>query len=451
MSAKKAGGAAKPEAKKGTALSGLADMLGSANLASMLAVPDVNAPVFSIISIADIKILPQHRGSDAMEEPEQTLEELGADIKAQGVLQPVLICNNQDGPEPYRLMAGERRIRSSLLVNLGNVPSMVYGDLTEEQINRIQYAENVHRLNLRQIDEAKVLQRDIERLGSVEAAAAHHNKSISWVSKRISLLTLPPESARLIKEQVSADPEVINAVKQIETRDPAAAKAVVDKLKDERGQKGSNARTTVKEAKDKVKPPTTPRKSKATPADPASVATAKDLSHEAPGAIVSVPLAEAGQGSDNQGDNTSNDEEQRSMLDDMAALDADNPSSKDGDSEDAPEPNGVGKPFANSPVFVPAALDRIYSLVAESGSHPKTILENMDKVERDDCKNWLMKFWEAGTAVKPKTLVREVAKGFRTGKFADSGHGMFALLAFVCGSEEGGLFSLLDIVGSVKP
>lgn len=71
--------------------------------------------------------------------------------------------------------------------------------------------------------------------------------------------------------------------------------------------------------------------------------------------------------------------------------------------------------------------------------------------ERAECKNWLSSFYDAGTAVKPKMLGKEVAKGFRTRTFANEGHGLFALLAFLTGSEDGAVFNLLDIFGAVKP
>jgi ParB family chromosome partitioning protein len=451
MSAKPA--ASKTKAKP-SAAAGFADMLTVGGLANMLGGTDANAPVFTQVKIADIKILPQHRGSDAMEEDGQTLEELGADIADQGMLQPVLVCENDEGPEPFRLIAGERRTRASLLKGIDTVPAMAYGKLTDEQINRIQYAENVHRLNLRQIDEAKVLQRDVERLGSVLAAAAHHNKSSSWVTKRIGLLDLPQQTSRLLTEQISADAEVIGTVKQIEKRDPEKAAAVVEELKEQRGKKGNNARETVQKAKDEVKPPKKPRQEKKPPVNSENVATPKDRSHEAPSAVVDVPLDTEAGSSDNQ-DNNQEDENSTSMLDNLNDIFADakkedNPPSDD--EGDANDEKADDVDSSRAPALPPAeVLDRSYNLIADSGSHPKTVLEVMDAGERAQCKNWLSSFYEAGTAVKPKMLGREVAKGFRARTFANEGHGLFALVAFVTGAEDGAVFNLLDIFGSVKP
>jgi len=451
MTTNKVAGKTQP---KPSAAAGFADMLTAGGLANMLGGNDANAPVFSRIKISDIKILPQHRGSDAMEEDGQTLEELGADIADQGMLQPVLVCENDEGPEPFRMIAGERRTRASLLKGIDTVPAMAYGKLTEDQINRIQYAENVHRLNLRQIDEAKVLQRDVERLGSVLAAAAHHNKSSSWVTKRIGLLDLPQQTSRLLTEQISADAEVIGTLKQIEKRDPEKAAAVVEELKEQRGKKGNNARETVQKAKDEVKPPKKPRQEKKPPANPENVAKAKDRSHEAPSAVTSVPLGTEAGNSENQTDNQE-DDNRASMLDDLNNIFADAKKADNQNPEDESDTKDEDAHDADSnraPALPPAeALDRSYNLIAENGSHPKTVLEVMDEAERTQCKNWLSSFYEAGTSVKPKMLGREVAKGFRARSFANEGHGLFALVAFVTGAEDGAVFNLLDIFGSVKP
>lgn len=437
--------------KPKSALEGLSDMLADSGLANLLG-DDSSEAMFSRLEISQIKILPQHRGSDAMDDDEQTIEELSQDVQDQGVLQPIIVCKNVDGPEEHRLIAGERRIRASLMAGKTIIPAMVYGDLTEDQIDRIQYAENVHRLNLRMIEEAKVLERDLKQLGTAEAVAEKRKKSPAWVSKRLALLSLPPQTTRLLTEKVSADLEVISDLRQIEKRSPEAAAKVVDKLKEERGQKGSNARETVKAVKDTVKPPKKPRQEKKPASNPDNVATAKDRSHEAPGPVVDVPPGGAA-GTDDAPNNQEGNTDSVSMLDDLNNVFADakfedaQTGDTSGDNQTDDEPGS-----STAPALPPAAvLDRSYNLIAESGSHPKTVLDVMHADERAECKNWLSSFYEAGTAVKPKMLGREVAKGFRTRTFANEGHGLFALLAFLTGSEDGAVFNLLDIFGAVKP
>jgi len=70
--------------------------------------------------------------------------------------------------------------------------------------------------------------------------------------KMFSLLNLPEQAKRLANENVSADVEIITAVKTIEKHDPEKAKALVDDLKMTRGQE--NARDKVAAVKEEVKP-----------------------------------------------------------------------------------------------------------------------------------------------------------------------------------------------------
>ena len=124
--------------------------------------------------------------------------------------------------------------------------------MTDEEAEDAQLAENIHRKNLTQIEEAMKIQRDLDRLGSVEAVLEKHHKSRPWLSKMLSLLNLPEQAKRLVIENVSADIEVINTVKTIEKLDPVKAKALVDDLKMTRGKE--NARDKVAAVKEEVKP-----------------------------------------------------------------------------------------------------------------------------------------------------------------------------------------------------
>ncbi|MRK19114.1 ParB/RepB/Spo0J family partition protein [Pseudomonas sp. JG-B] len=194
---------------------------------------------YSSIAIAEITIKKQVR--EVFEDDENTLEDLAASIKAQGVLQPILIRPLPEGG--YELVAGERRIRASLLAGLDRVPAIIR-EMTDEEAHDAQIAENIQRKNLTQIETAKALQEDIDKLGSVEAVMAKRQKSRAWISKWLQLLELPEQAQRLLSENVSADLEVIAAVRQVEKVDPEKAKELVDELKDTRGKKGNNARDT---------------------------------------------------------------------------------------------------------------------------------------------------------------------------------------------------------------
>ena len=189
--------------KKASAFGNLGDMMGMEGMSSVLsAVGDASRPTFAVVKRADIKLYKQQRDEGELENEEQTLEELGADMRLKGILQPIILCENEDGLEPWRLVAGERRYHGSALAGIDDLPSMCYGRLTEQQIKDIQLAENIHRLNLSQMNEARVLKQrlDDEFEGAVDKLCEAISKSRSWVSKRLSLLDLPEQTQRLVKE-----------------------------------------------------------------------------------------------------------------------------------------------------------------------------------------------------------------------------------------------------------
>lgn len=201
---------------------------------------------YSLVMLDMIEVKKQIR--ESFEDEENTLHDLAESIKARGVLQPILL---RPTPTGYELVAGERRFRAAKMAGLDKIPAYIR-ELTDEEADDAQLAENIHRKNLTQVEEAKKIQRDLDRLGSVEAVLEKHQKSRAWLSKTLSLLSLPEQAKRLVTENVSADVEVINLVKTIEKASPAKAKELVDELKETRGK--ANARNLAAKAKDEVKP-----------------------------------------------------------------------------------------------------------------------------------------------------------------------------------------------------
>lgn len=427
--------------KKPSAYAGMAGMMNMDDLSSVFTAANVGAPAFSQISVSEIKVLPQQRDANEMETEEQSLAELSENIKALGVLQPIIVCQTSEGVEPFRLICGERRVLAGRMLSLETMPAMVYGPLEQAQIERIQHAENAFRLNFSQINEARVLQAKIAELGSVEAVAEDFGKSRSWISKRIALLELPTETARLIDEGITADIEVINTLKTIEKHSPEVARETVNELKEQAGKKGVNARDTAKKGKDKVKPPT---KDKVKPKPPINnldnVATPPDLSHKESGPVTSVPPA-----------TLANDPALQALQRDFAAgsydeeSDDDLPPDSDEEVSAQAQPSDSGKAPARPAVEV---LANVFVDIAELGADPATRLAAMDAGERDAVESWLNDFYDAG--VDCHNLALAVIQGFRTGNFSNEGPSAFALVAFLSGGEEGVKFNLLNILGTVK-
>lgn len=418
---------------KKNAFDGLGGLLNSGGLDALTAPASED---YSLLAIADIFVAPQVR--EELEDDENTLADLAESIKARGVIQPVVVRPVEGRDQPYELVAGERRLRASLLAEREQIPAIIR-TLSDDEAEELQVAENIHRKNLTQKELAKRLKRDLDRLGSVEAVMTKHQKSRAWVSKWLSLLDLPQQAARLVDENISADLEVISTVRQVEKVDPEAAKELVDDLKQGRGKKGENAREKAQAAKDKVKPPKKPRKEKLPPApaaDPEAVAKPADRSYQEPGPVVSIPV-------DREGDEQDGFERFAAALED----DQDSPFA-DAKTESETDAASAGEAAA-VPALPPAeALAVAYDGIYVEGRSPKAILDAMSEEERDNCEAWLTSFYEAGTSTKDAASA--VIAGFRSGQFAAERHGAFALAAFLYGLDYEGKFSLLNILGSVK-
>ncbi len=122
---------------------------------------------------------------------EGALYELAESIKAQGVMQPILVRPLPAGsPAPYEIIAGERRFRAAKLAGLGSVPVLVK-DVTDEAAAAMALIENMQREDLNPLEEAQGLQRLIKEFGLThEAAATAVGRSRSAASNLLRLLHL---------------------------------------------------------------------------------------------------------------------------------------------------------------------------------------------------------------------------------------------------------------------
>ena len=102
-----------------------------------------------------------------------SLAELAASIKAQGVMQPILVraIDSTPGAERYEIVAGERRWRAAQLAGLSDVPVLVRR-IPDEQALEMALIENIQRENLNPLEEAQGLQRLIDEFGLTHQQAA---------------------------------------------------------------------------------------------------------------------------------------------------------------------------------------------------------------------------------------------------------------------------------------
>jgi ParB family chromosome partitioning protein len=117
------------------------------------------------------------------------LDELAASIKAQGIIQPLVVRARSGGG--YELIAGERRWRAAQRAGLHEVPAVVR-DVAEKRAFEMALVENLQREDLNPIEEAQGFERLIEEFGyTQEALAARVGKDRSTVANALRLLKLP--------------------------------------------------------------------------------------------------------------------------------------------------------------------------------------------------------------------------------------------------------------------
>jgi ParB family chromosome partitioning protein len=123
---------------------------------------------------------------------EGALYELAESIKAQGVMQPILVRLLASGENAgkYEIIAGERRFRASKLAGLSQVPVLVR-DVPDQAAAAMALIENMQREDLNPLEEAQGMQRLIKEFGLThEQAAQAVGRSRSAASNLLRLLNL---------------------------------------------------------------------------------------------------------------------------------------------------------------------------------------------------------------------------------------------------------------------
>ncbi len=203
---------------------------------------------------------------------QESIEELAEDIKARGMLQPVLLRPLPGGK--FLMITGERRYRAARFASFTHIPAMI-GEVDDQTATLMQLAENIHREELDLQEECAAIKKLYDILGSLDKVTDMVKKSKPWCSKRYAMTQtqLHYNASQLLEEGITEDIELLNAYSNLckittwsinrewgdkirkgtagRTEIRAAlkeAKAEAKKLKDQ------NARETVSHAKPRTPP-----------------------------------------------------------------------------------------------------------------------------------------------------------------------------------------------------
>jgi ParB family chromosome partitioning protein len=136
---------------------------------------------------------------------QESLEELALSIKAQGVIQPIVV-RPVAGAAPgesqrYEIIAGERRWRAAQIAQLATVPAVIRR-VPDDAAIAMALIENIQRENLNPLEEARALERLISEFNITHQQAADAvGRSRAAVSNLIRLLELAPEVVDLVERR----------------------------------------------------------------------------------------------------------------------------------------------------------------------------------------------------------------------------------------------------------
>jgi ParB family chromosome partitioning protein len=179
---------------------GLADLLGQAAASP----PAAAAPRDEELARLPLDLLQRGKYQPRVDMRPESLAELAESIKAQGVIQPIVV-RPLDVPagEPlrYEIIAGERRWRAAQIAGLKDIPCVIRR-VRDDAAIAMALIENIQRENLNPLEEARALDRLIAEFGVTHQQAAEAvGRSRVAVSNLLRLLELADEVAELVEKR----------------------------------------------------------------------------------------------------------------------------------------------------------------------------------------------------------------------------------------------------------
>ena len=129
---------------------------------------------------------------------EDKLEELAQSIRANGIVQPIVV--RKRGAR-YQIVAGERRWRAAQKAGLQKVPAVIR-EVADEKLLELALIENIQRQELNAIEEAKAYRNLIDTIGlTQEMIADRVGKNRTIITTFLRLLKLPKDVQKLVEEE----------------------------------------------------------------------------------------------------------------------------------------------------------------------------------------------------------------------------------------------------------
>jgi ParB family transcriptional regulator, chromosome partitioning protein len=172
--------------------------LGARDLDVLLGVPESDTPEPE----GELRMLDADRIQPGKYQPRQSMDEerlneLAASIKAQGLIQPIIV--RAIGAQRFEIIAGERRWRAAKIAGFAQIPALVR-EVKDQAVVAMALIENIQREELAPLEEAQALQRLINEFKLTHQSAADAiGRSRAAVSNLLRLLELPVEIKHLLE------------------------------------------------------------------------------------------------------------------------------------------------------------------------------------------------------------------------------------------------------------
>ena len=187
--------------KKPTLGRGLADLLGQSAMrpapVGAQAAAAAPPPPGEELARLPLDLLQKGKYQPRIDMRPETLQELADSIKAQGVVQPIVVrpvgVPGIGESQRYEIIAGERRWRAAQMAGLAEIPAVIRR-IPDEAAIAVALIENIQRENLNPLEEARALERLISEFELTHQEAAEAvGRSRAGVSNLLRLLELAPE------------------------------------------------------------------------------------------------------------------------------------------------------------------------------------------------------------------------------------------------------------------
>jgi len=168
-----------------------------------LSEPDAPPPGERVASLP-LDLLQRGKYQPRVDMRPESLSELADSIKAQGVVQPILVrplARSHGESQRYEIIAGERRWRAAQMAGIAEIPAVIR-DVPDEAALAMTLIENIQREGLNPLEEARALARLIEEFGLTHQAAAQAvGRSRAAVSNLLRLTELADEVKQLLEQR----------------------------------------------------------------------------------------------------------------------------------------------------------------------------------------------------------------------------------------------------------